>query len=394
MNRNEENEVAKPNPFTPTFGSAPPLMVERDDVIERVLAALHHGPRHPDYTLLLTGRRGTGKTALLSAIEAAARDQGWLSVAATASAPELGAQLRHELSALAEGLQRSPRAALQSAQAFGFGVSWATDRQTPQSPLHALSIRRLLTGLADLLEQSAGNRSSDVNGLLITIDEFHAAELHEARELAAAIQHVTRREQRPVALVLAALPEVTETVLADPGMTFFHRCARAEIGLLGYDATRRALQVPIGQAGGSIDHEGLDLGTRASGGYPFMVQLVGFHGWESCADKAKQLTLDDVSEGIFEADQALADVLLMPLWSVLSPTDREIVRQIAANDGAVGVAELASAMGKSPSYINTYRRRLLAAGAVTSPERGVLDVRDPAMRRWLQGLRPVADLGR
>ena len=227
--------------------------------------------------------------------------------------------------------------------------------------------------------------------MLITLDEFHAAELNEARELAAAIQHVTRREQRPVALVLAALPEVTETVLADPGMTFFHRCARAEIGLLGYRATLRALQVPIRAAGGAIDAEALKVATRASGGYPFMVQLVGFHGWESCSESTKHIAINDMHEGIFEADHALADMLLMPLWSALSPTDRDILRHVAANDGPIEVAALAAA-GKSPSYINTYRRRLLHAGAITAPDRGVLDVRDPAMRRWLRGLRPVADL--
>ncbi|MCY3948469.1 MAG: ATP-binding protein [Acidimicrobiaceae bacterium] len=383
--------MPKQNPFTPTFGAPPPLMVGRDDIIERVLAALHRGPRHPDYTLLLTGRRGTGKTALLDAIEAAARNEGWLTVSATASAPELGAQLRHELSALAEGLQQDPKMRLASAQAFGFGVSWGKDRPTHRPSLHELSLRGMLTGITDMLEQSADKKSADGRGLLITLDEFHAAEQREARELAATIQHVTRREQRPVALVLAALPEITETVLADPGMTFFHRCARGEIGLLDYGATETALQVPIREAAGSIDTGALDLATRVSGGYPFMVQLVGFHGWESCTESLKHLGINDIHEGIFEADQALTDMLLMPLWSALSPTDRDILRHIAVNDGPIGVAALAAAVGKSPSYINTYRRRLLRAGAVTAPDRGVLDVRDPTMRRWLQGLRPIAD---
>ena len=383
--------MPKQNPFTPTFGAPPPLMVGRDDIIERVLAALHRGPRHPDYTLLLTGRRGTGKTALLDAIEAAARNEGWLTVSATASAPELGAQLRHELSALAAGLQQDPKMRLASAQAFGFGVSWGKDQPTHRPSLHELSLRGMLTGITDMLEQSADKKSAGCRGLLITLDEFHAAEQREARELAATIQHVTRREQRPVALVLAALPEITETVLADPGMTFFHRCARGEIGLLDYGATETALHVPIREAAGSIDTDALDLATRVSGGYPFMVQLVGFHGWESCTESLKHLGINDMHEGVFEADQALTDMLLMPLWSALSPTDRDILRQIAANDGPIGVAALAAAVGKSPSYINTYRRRLLRAGAVTAPDRGVLDVRDPTMRRWLQGLRPIAD---
>lgn len=240
----------------------------------------------------------------------------------------------------------------------------------------------MLTGITEALAESG-----ETSGLLITLDKFHAADV-----VAAAIQHVTRREQRPIALVMASLPEVTETVLADGGMTFFQRCARGEIDLLGYDATLAALQVPIEQAGGSIDEGALKMGARSSGGYPFMVQLVGFHSWESCHDAAKHLTLDDIQEGIYEADHALADVLLVPMWSLLSPTDREVLRHIAVHDGPIEVATLASALGKSPSYINTYRRRLLRTGAITTPDRGVLGVRDPAMRRWLTGMRPIADL--
>ena len=109
-------------------------------------------------------------------------------------------------------------------------------------------------------------------------------------------------------------------------------------------------------------------------------------------DCAKHLAVDDMHEGVFEADQALTDMLLMPLWSTLSPTDRDVLHRIAANDGPMHVAALASALGKSTSYINTYRRRLLRAGAITTPDRGMLDVRDPAMRRWLTDLRPIPDL--
>ncbi len=45
------------NPFSPSFGTAPPVLAGRDHILEEVDAALDVGPSHPSYTLLLTGAR-------------------------------------------------------------------------------------------------------------------------------------------------------------------------------------------------------------------------------------------------------------------------------------------------------------------------------------------------
>ena len=49
-------------------------------------------------------------------------------------------------------------------------------------------------------------------------------------------------------------------------------------------------------------------------------------------DGAKHLAVDDMHEGVYEADQAPTDRLLMPLWSALSPTDRDVLHRIADLD--------------------------------------------------------------
>lgn len=97
------------------------------------------------------------------------------------------------------------------------------------------------SALTSLTERLAGSGQ----GLLLTVDELQAVELTEATDLAVAVQHITRREMRPMAFVAAALPEIDETLLADRGMTFFQRCARARLYPLEPDDTRAALQVPI-----------------------------------------------------------------------------------------------------------------------------------------------------
>ena len=249
--------MPQPNPFTPTFGAAPPLMVERDGIISRVEHAIEAGPHHPDYTLLLTGRRGTGKTALLDAVEAAVQARGWQTISVTASVGELTARIDEQLAGLPRSGGPSTGTRLRSVQALGFGASWDDSAAPPA--LTAPSLRSMLTATAAALNDGA-------SGLLVTLDEFHAADTGDARELAVALQHVTRRERQPVALVAAALPEVEETVMADPGMTFFHRCARGTLETLSYAASKRALQIPIEHAGGRIEDEALAAAVESTGG--------------------------------------------------------------------------------------------------------------------------------
>ena len=54
------------NPFTPTFGEVPAHMAGRSVVLNDLKRALSSSKRHPNLTTIITGARGTGKTALLS----------------------------------------------------------------------------------------------------------------------------------------------------------------------------------------------------------------------------------------------------------------------------------------------------------------------------------------
>lgn len=71
------------NPYTPNAGARPPALVGRDDQLtsfEILLDRLRNG--HTEQSMLITGLRGVGKTVLLGAFEARARDRGWTTVEA------------------------------------------------------------------------------------------------------------------------------------------------------------------------------------------------------------------------------------------------------------------------------------------------------------------------
>lgn len=221
-----------PNPFTPTFGKNPPKLVGRDHELEEFRDALEQGPGAMARASLITGARGIGKTVMLNEFERAARDVGWTVVNATAS-DELASSLAdvdlpRALEKLAgPGVRRTPTGGNATAFGFGGGVqSTATFERVPQ-----WDIRRYLTEITDRA------------GLLLTVDEIHAAPSADLRQIATAVQHCIR-EGRDIAFVAAGLPHAVSDLLDDDVLTFLRRARRFDLNAHRRDVPPRRLTDP------------------------------------------------------------------------------------------------------------------------------------------------------
>ncbi len=74
-----------PNPFKPTAGKVPPVLIGRQDVLDGFESGLADGAGAPGRLMLITGQRGFGKTVMLSEIRSIAEREGWFVVADNAS---------------------------------------------------------------------------------------------------------------------------------------------------------------------------------------------------------------------------------------------------------------------------------------------------------------------
>ena len=54
------------NPFKPTAGKMPPILIGRETAIEEFTEGLDNGAGAPGRIMLVTGQRGFGKTVLLT----------------------------------------------------------------------------------------------------------------------------------------------------------------------------------------------------------------------------------------------------------------------------------------------------------------------------------------
>jgi len=363
------------NPFSPSFGTTPPLLAGRDEVMERFAEAIEAGPTHPDYTLLVTGDRGTGKTALLNALEAMVAERGWMTVTAAASSEPLSERIASEARRCLEMLSGGGgRVRLGSLSVLGVGVELD---HGDAAPTWAGSLTGVLERLGEAL-------ADERTGLLLTVDELHDVPRDEVRDVASAVQIVTRRRQRPIAFAAAALPLIEHSHLADAHMTFLQRCARAPLGPLTPDETRRALREPIVSRGSAIDQDALAEGADSTLGYPYMIQLVGFHAWRMRATTDQPISVVDIRAAIVEAEHAMVEQVAGPVWNRLSRMDRRFLVAMLPDETDSSLADIAARLDRSLQYARTYRRRLLAAGALSPLSAGRVRFRHHALRKRAQ----------
>ena len=373
--------MTPPNPFKPTFGVAPPTLVGREEPLGRLRVAMEAGPTHPDSAMLISSPRGSGKTVLLGAMHEIARDNGWIVVHATASRnATFAGQLADKMIRAAQA-RRKPgsRRRVETAHlgALGINVGMGLAPRETHEELPNLRMFTAMEALADLADETKA-------GVLVTIDEFHNANVDGAREFAHCLQELAKLESRPILFAGAGLPLMEQTVLSDPGMTFFQRIARTIIEPLSELDAQRAIASPIRDAGLTIEAHALIDASAATSGYPFMVQLVGYHSWERAADLTSGITRSDVADGIALANHSMELQVLRPVWRDLSDGDREVlVAMSRVDETEVRQRDIALLLGKKSNFVSTYIDRLVDAGVVVRHPMGRAGFVHEAMRRWL-----------
>ncbi len=372
MNKHSQPLDPSANPFVPTFGASPPVIAGRDAIIEDIVEGLESGPGHPEYTAILTGARGTGKTVALNEIQRRAQALGWHVIA-------LDASLRAFINELAERVQRLhddqlPPAAKRRVTGLTAGPVGLEFEVTPP----AASPSRLRDVLTDLAQLLAANGT----GLLITIDEFHTADTDEVRAFGAVIQHVTRREQNPIAFVAAALPVLQDELMRGDRSTFLQRCAWHELDTIPLSDVSAALRETIELAGATITEEALDRASRATTGFAFMVQLVGHHMWRLA--ESTPIDVEAAVRGVDTANSQLGRQVFEPSWRTLSDVDREFLAAMVVDEAETAVADLITRMGRTGQFINRYRDRLLRSGWIRPLNRGVIELTHAAAREWIR----------
>jgi type II secretory pathway predicted ATPase ExeA len=382
------------NPYRPGAGTPPPMLAGRQaelSAIANLLGRLAAG--RGERSVVLTGLRGVGKTALLWAAEEAAEELDWLTQSLEARSDiDFRAALADRAWVILRQLEQ--RGAVSEALARLAAMIRRVRLQEPASGLE-LSIdldgaeRREGALEADVVElfRALGTTARDSGtGVLFLLDELQLVEPEALEALCAAMQDLGRREL-PLAVVAAGLPTLRGQLLA--AKTYAERLfSYRELGPLTDEAATAALVEPARSVEPSLEFEPTALETllAACQGYPYFIQVYGHAAWQTASGPA--LDLVEAKDALALGRGELESDLYAGRWQRASERARFYMREMARlGDGPVSSGEVAAVFGGHRAAAPT-RDRLIEDGLIFSPARGQVAFTVPGFAPYIRQTSP------
>jgi len=358
------------NPFRPSAGATPPQILGREGVLDEFQYGLRLGSGAPGLLTIFTGARGIGKTVMLGAAHDLARESGWAVISETAT-PGFVGRIGESMRRLAEELGDGPKTRrITALAAAGFSIT------TQLPPERQVAWRGVGEELLTLLDEHR-------TGLIISVDEIHAADRSELAQLAASVQHFIQA-RLPIGLVFAGLPAAVSDLLNEGVATFLRRADKIDLHAAAVREVEESFATTFAGAGFRISPELVSRAAQATGGYPFLIQLVGYFLWREAETQAGALGTEAVQRAIEAAHRRNARTVIEAALATASAKDREFLAAMAVDDGPSLAGDIGRRLGAKTNLVANYRSRLLAAGLIESTGHGKVDFAIPGLRQHLR----------
>lgn len=350
------------NPFTTSFGKEPRQFLSRAEEEATIINTFTAD--HPtQQVFMITGVRGTGKTALLTRIKKDFRNrENWIVV-------ELSPE-GDLLASLVEKLCDLPFLRLLFKNAninlSFFGISLGIDSEPPIQSV-GTALGRMMTAI----------KNSD-RRLLIAVDE--ATNTENMRRFASEFQ-ILLREEAPVFLLMTGLFKNIYDLQNEKTMTFLYRAPKIVLQPIE--------KIAVGNAYKEIfdlpNEQAFQMAENVKG-YAFAFQLYGSLCFEAGGNGFSKAVMQKYTA-------QLGELVYEKLWSELSPKDRKIVTVLAKHGStAVKTADLIREYNaeypEDPTPMNSklmsvYRERLKKEGLVTTENYGNLQLALPRFAEFV-----------
>ena len=362
------------NPFRPDFGISPVMWAGRNQVLTEFRALMESHRNGASRSTVISGLRGTGKTALLNEMEEIAATQGWVILRTGAQAYAYDKLVDTDIPALLARYEK-PHSRISRVSVPGIGaVDLEGQHAAVPKPELEHSLRELLSRV---MERGAG--------VVISMDEAQHFDGDFVHRLATAVQNINR-DELPIALLVAGLPAGINALLSLPGTTFLRRARRYLLGPLSPADTRANFADTALTTSVHFDEAGLERITAFSHGYPYLVQLAGWLAWNAAANGSGLIDSHTV-EGIeAEAISRLGSQVHSPQLRDVTSAQLEFLEALAAvcdDQQRAPIGAIADTMGRSVKSLSDVRKKLIDAELIIAPSHGVVQFVLPYMADYL-----------
>lgn len=359
--------------FSPSFGNRPAQLLGRNDVIEGVIDGLGSQPGSKDRATVVLGQRGYGKTVLLWELADRARERGFVVANPTTVREGMVERVAEKLCDDAERVAKLPRRAITGgtvgALGFSAGVSFADPSPRQRTPEGAL-------------EHLVRDMSAQGTGTLLLVDELQANS-SEVRSLVGTYQELIG-ERLDVAIVLAGLPGAVSGTLNDRVLTFLNRARKVSLPALGYGEIDAYYRKAFRESGADVPDGLRHRAVQATQGSPYLMQLVG-HYVLAYASGDGSVDGEALDAAVGTARREFMSDVCETTMAALSERDVAYLQAMSAasSHGASRTTDVAERMGVSADYAQQYRKRLIDAGVIRAPRRGVVEFAVPYLEDYL-----------
>ena len=356
------------NPFNPSFGKRPIHFYGRQEITRSIVASVED-ISSPWRTTLITGVRGSGKTALLSDIRINLDSPDVIALYVVPNEAlldnvltQLYRQHRKSISGVVPELKNI-------SINLGVSVGFERDKKTPYfTETFSYQIMELMDSY---MKQG--------KHVVFLIDE---AQKHteDMRILISTYQDLVMREYS-VSMVLAGLPSVVSDILNDDILTFLRRAKQIELENVELMIVEHEFKKVFLSTGTTFTEETVSKAAAGTYGYPYLIQLIGYYLWDEIRGNNSKDLLDDV---LFKSKMELFRNVHRLVFSGLSVKDREFIYAMAEDEGFSSVSAIGERVQMKKNHISLYRERLISAGVVKPAGHGLLCFVYPYMREFLQ----------
>lgn len=193
------------------------------------------------------------------------------------------------------------------------------------------------------------------------------------------------RQGANVAFAFAGLPTSVDGVVVDDTLTFLQRAKHIELTRLSDFEVGGSFEDTMRRAGKELDEGVAELLTKASAGYPFMVQLVGYYAWQVAARSgAESVDEEAARKGIQAALDSFNAMVIAPALRRVSERQFQYLAAMAQCEGdEIANGDIAKKMGLPANKVGSYRKRLIDAGLIEPAGYGCVSFAIPYMRDYL-----------